>query len=244
MLIQNLRTVSELLRDEKFSNKTLSRQDVPSQQAYPFGNETLLAKGEYVGIATDQEYLYLMPANAKDVLQVDLRNKDFTHIELPGHVFPELNETWKWITPIVAQGKLFGCPHNVHHVLVMELHTRTFRRIDTPPQKQSRGLWWGMIDFEGMLYTAPNHADDILVINAASETVEAQINVRAFGQGEWRGPAAFGKRIYFAPTGSSEHILVWDTGTKELAAWQEQHCFEFVLISFLQMPEAIFFDGF
>ena len=205
-------------------------QDVPSQQAYLFGDKTLLEKGKYVGIATDQEHLYLMPANAKDVLQVDLGNKEFTRIQLPGHVFPDLSEEWKWITPIVAQGKLFGCPHNVHHVLVMELNTRTFRRIDTPPQKQSGGLWWGMIDFEGMLYTAPNRAEDILVINATSESVEARINVRAFGQGEWRGPAAFGKRIYFAPTSSSEHVLVWDTDTKELAAWQGKHCFEYVLI--------------
>lgn len=90
----------------------------------------------------------------------------------------------------------------------------TFRSIDLKETDPG----YGLVVFEGLLYTAPGSGNNIWVINAVTEEVVHQINVLDFTGSHsagFVGAAVVGRAIAFAPHGTS-CLLILSVDAREL----------------------------
>ena len=197
----------------------LCAEDTKSNATRKLGNSSWFDIRKYRGIVADEEKLYLTPFHGKTCLVVDVRAETFTEIEIP-HKWQ--SAVMKWSHAVIAAGKVFSCPVEPGLPMLVwsldSIDNPAFRGIDLPERRTGEYMHDGLVVFEGLLYTAPRSADNIWVIDAKTEKVVHQIDVRDFVYShgiKFMSAAVVGRAIVFGPHDTS-CLLILSVDTREL----------------------------
>ena len=197
----------------------LSAEDTKSNATRKLGNSSWFYFNKYRGMVADEQKLYLVPFFGNTLLMVDVRAETFTEIEIP--------HEWqgpfaKWSIAVIVAGKVFACPLQPGLPMLVwsldSIDNPAVRGIALHEAMTTKQLHWGLVVFEGLLYTAPRSADNIWVINASTEEVVDHFNVLRFTGPHYikfSGAAVVGRAIVFAPHDTS-CLLILAVDTKEL----------------------------
>jgi hypothetical protein len=136
----------------------------------PPGHELQTWQWHGAGINREQNAIYCIPSNAKQVLKVDLITKTTSFIPIEGYdvkSYPNfsIDMTNKWYGGIVGVDNcVYGIPYRSCAVLKINCNTDTATLVG-PDYGSTQYNWHGGIQVHGKIYAHPSHADTVLVID-------------------------------------------------------------------------------
>jgi DNA-binding beta-propeller fold protein YncE len=114
--------------------------------------------------------------------------------------------------PIYGDGIIGRNPNPGHTILVVDLQTRqTTGTIDLSPCRAPHGI---QVDARGMLYVVCDITRTLLIVNPATRTVEATIDVE--GTGHWLAVLPDASKAYVSHQGGGEFISVIDLKARRM----------------------------
>ncbi|CAE7481229.1 unnamed protein product [Symbiodinium necroappetens] len=194
--------------------------DMKSNTTRSIRNSTMFPADVYECIVAHGQDLYLLGAGDQ-VLSMNVVTASFAVHPLPQErPFSEKAGSWgKWDQAIVVQNKIFAIrrTNRASFILVMRLHNSTFNDIDVGECLGKSPCKFGVAALDGRVYVGPAYSEEILVVDADSESKIASITVRGFGDPSlwrWAGASVLGRKIVFAPL-CSDCILMLDVDKHE-----------------------------
>lgn len=128
------------------------------------------------GINHEQTAIYCIPANAHEVLKVDLATKttSLIPVDVDRTKYPDLDVTTvnnKWYGGIVGKDNaVYGIPYRASAILRIDCNTDTAKVVG-PNYGIGKYNWHGGASVNGKIYAHPSHADTMLVIDTNVDVV-------------------------------------------------------------------------